>query len=96
MVAAVSLCRYYATIICPKVSTPSYILIIPSKYVQGAGEMSRIYSYAKNYGKKALILITESGYRRIGDLVEISFQEKLLRLYLTIFMANAVKVRVTD
>lgn len=50
------------------------ILISPGKYVQGAGEMSRLYSYAKNYGKKALILITESGYRRIGNLVESSFQ----------------------
>lgn len=50
------------------------ILISPSKYVQGAGEMGKLYDYAKNYGKKALILITASGYKRIGDIVESSFK----------------------
>lgn len=50
------------------------ILISPSKYVQGAGEMGKLYDYAKGYGKKALILITASGYKRIGDIVESSFK----------------------
>lgn len=49
------------------------ILISPSKYVQGAGEMGKLADYAKNYGKKALILITASGYKRIGNIVENSF-----------------------
>ena len=43
------------------------ILISPAKYVQGAGEMAKLYDYAKNYGKKALVVITESGYKRIGE-----------------------------
>ena len=30
------------------------ILISPGKYVQGAGEMKKLYDYAKGYGKKAL------------------------------------------
>ncbi len=49
------------------------ILISPGKYVQGAGEMKKLYDYAKGYGKKALVLITESGYKRIGATVESSF-----------------------
>ena len=49
------------------------ILISPGKYVQGAGEMKKLYDYAKVYGKKALVLITASGYRRIGKIVESSF-----------------------
>lgn len=49
------------------------ILISPSKYLQGAGEMGKLYTYAKDYGKKALILITASGYKRIGNIVESSF-----------------------
>lgn len=49
------------------------ILISPGKYVQGAGEMSRLGSYAEKYGKKALVLITESGYKRIGNVVDESF-----------------------
>ncbi len=50
------------------------ILISPSKYVQGAGEMKSLGAYAGKYGKKALVLITESGYKRIGDIVDGSFQ----------------------
>ena len=48
------------------------ILICPNKYVQGAGEMSKIADYAKAYGKKALVVITASGYKRIGATVESS------------------------
>ncbi len=50
------------------------ILISPGKYVQGAGEMKKLYDYAKAYGKKALVLITASGYKRIGATVESSFK----------------------
>ena len=42
------------------------ILICPNKYVQGAGEMGKIADYAKAYGNKALVVITASGYKRIG------------------------------
>ena len=50
------------------------ILISPSKYVQGAGELKNLGTYAKTYGKKALVLITESGYKRIGKTVNGSFE----------------------
>lgn len=49
------------------------ILISPSKYVQGAGEMGKLGIYAEKYGRKALVLITESGHRRIGDIVDGGF-----------------------
>ena len=48
------------------------ILISPGKYVQGNGEMKKLGSYAEKYGKKALVLITESGFKRIGKTVEES------------------------
>lgn len=51
------------------------ILISPGKYVQGPGEMKKLGTYAEKYGKKALVLITASGYQRIGALVEQSFQD---------------------
>ena len=44
------------------------------KYVQGAGEMKKLGEYAQKYGKKALVLITESGYKRIGDVVNTGFE----------------------
>ncbi len=49
------------------------ILICPNKYVQGAGEMAKLCDYAKAYGKKALIVITASGFKRIGKTLEASF-----------------------
>lgn len=51
------------------------VLISPSKYVQGAGEMKKIGTYAAGYGKKALVLISEGGYKRIGAQVEASCKE---------------------
>lgn len=50
------------------------ILISPSKYVQGAGELKKLGTYAAAYGKHALILISEGGYRRIGAQIKESFQ----------------------
>ena len=52
------------------------ILISPAKYVQGAGEMAKLYDYASGYGKKALIVITEAGNKRIGEIVKTSFEGK--------------------
>ena len=49
------------------------ILNSPGKYVQGAGELSRLGNYAKDFGKKALILISASGYKRSGSMIENSF-----------------------
>ncbi|MDD2981193.1 MAG: glycerol dehydrogenase [Hespellia sp.] len=49
------------------------ILISPDKYVQGAGEMKNLGTYAESYGKKALILISEGGYKRIGEIIAASF-----------------------
>ena len=51
------------------------ILISPSRYVQGAGEMKKLGTYAAGYGKKALILISPGGYKRIGAEIEESFKD---------------------
>ena len=49
------------------------ILISPSKYIQGAGEMKKLGTYAASYGKKALVLISKGGHKRIGAEIEESF-----------------------
>ena len=67
------------------------ILICPNKYVQGAGEMNRLYDYAKNYGKKALVLITASGYKRIGETVESSFKGQDFELVFDYFNGECSK-----
>ncbi len=67
------------------------ILISPSKYVQGAGELGKLYDYAKTYGKKALILITASGYKRVGGVVEESFAGKDVELVFDYFNGECSK-----
>ena len=49
------------------------ILISPSKYIEGAGEMKKLGTYADSYGKKALVLISKGGHKRIGAEIEESF-----------------------
>ena len=51
------------------------ILISPSKYLQGAVEMKNLGTYAAKSGKKALVLISKGGYKRIGKTIEESFAE---------------------
>jgi len=51
----------------------SKILIAPGKYVQGSGELEKLNSYAELLGKHALALITPSGRKRIGSLIESGF-----------------------
>ena len=49
------------------------ILISPSKYVQGNGELKQLATYVSSLGTHALALITASGHRRIGADIEASF-----------------------
>ena len=49
------------------------IMIYPSKYVQGPGEMGKLGSYAEGYGSKALVLISSSGYKRIQSTLDGGF-----------------------
>lgn len=53
----------------------SKIFISPGKYVQGAGELSKLGAYAKTYGANALILISKNGYQRSGAMIEDSFAD---------------------
>ena len=50
------------------------IFISPSRYIQGAGEMKKVGERAKALGSKALVLISQGGYKRIGAEIEESFK----------------------
>ena len=50
------------------------IFISPSKYVQGPGELTRLGEYAKAYGAHALVVISEGGLRRSGDVITASLE----------------------
>lgn len=51
------------------------ILISPSKYIQGIGELKRIKKYVEHLGKNYFILISNSGLKRFGDILKESFGE---------------------
>lgn len=67
------------------------ILISPGKYVQGSGEMKKLGIYAESYGKKALILISNGGYKRIGSMIEDSFKESTCDLQFEFFNGECSK-----
>ena len=51
------------------------VLISPSRYVQGPGELKKLGSYAAQRGKKAMVLISKGGYKRFGADIEKSFED---------------------
>lgn len=70
------------------------ILISPSKYIQGAGEMANLGTYAAAYGKKALILISEGGHKRIGDLIKKSFENSECSIEFDYFNGECSKTEI--
>ena len=50
------------------------IIIAPGKYIQGQGELSNIGTYTRPLGESAFVLISKSGYQRVGGQVEESFK----------------------
>jgi glycerol dehydrogenase len=70
------------------------ILISPGKYVQGSGEISKLGEYTVQLGKKALVLISESGYKRTGSQIEESFHKTEVQLGFEYFNGECSKTEV--
>lgn len=70
------------------------ILISPSKYVQGAGEMKKLGEYAAKYGKKALILISAGGQKRFGEMISASFNGVECDIVFDSFNGECSKVEI--
>ena len=51
----------------------SRILLSPSQYVQGKGELARLAQYILPLGQKPFVLISASGQKRFGESIERSF-----------------------
>lgn len=68
-----------------KDSIMANVIISPSKYVQGAGELSNVAEYAVKLGKKPFILISEGGRKRVGGTIEDSFKDTGCELVFEIF-----------
>lgn len=70
------------------------IIISPNKYIQGNGELKNISSYISPLGKKALILISKSGFKRIGDILKSSFETSDCEVIFEIFNGECSKNEV--
>lgn len=51
------------------------ILASPARYIQGPDVLNELGKHVKELGKHALVLISESGYGRVGEGVEQSLKE---------------------
>lgn len=72
------------------------ILISPGKYVQGAGEMKKLYDYAKGYGKRLLFLSPHRVTRESVQPLKAALQVRILSLFLIISTVNAQRMKSTD
>ena len=72
----------------------SNIMISPGKYVQGAGELHNLGSYVAKLGTNALILISASGRKRVGETVGKSCTEAGLSLVFDLFQGECSKTEI--
>lgn len=68
--------------------------ISPSKYIQGAGEIKNLGIYTKNWGKKALIILSKGGEKRFGDAVKQSMIEAGVEAVFIIFNGECSKKEI--
>ncbi len=70
------------------------IIISPSKYVQGAGELAKLAEYAEKLGKKPFILISENGKKRFGTMIEDSFKDTECEFVFEAFQGECSKKEI--
>lgn len=63
----------------------SKIIIAPSKYVQGKGELARIKEHTKTLGKSFFIIASPNGIKRVRSVIEESFKGENVNLIFETF-----------
>ncbi len=72
----------------------SKIIISPNKYVQGAGELSKLEKYTSVLAKKLLVIITSGGKKRFGDIIENGYKGSDSEVLFEVFNGECSKVEV--
>ena len=70
------------------------IIIAPGCYIQGQGELNNIGKYAQPLGTKAFVLISKSGYDRVGETVKKSFEAAQCSVYFEYFNGECCKTEI--
>ena len=77
-----------------KDSIMANVIISPSKYVQGPGELANVAEYAVKLGKKPFVLISEGGRKRVGGIIEDSFKDTGCELTFETFNGECSKKEI--
>jgi glycerol dehydrogenase len=67
------------------------IIISPGRYIQGNGELGRIYEYISSLGKSFLVIVSQSGFKRVGNKIKESFQDSEHSVEFEIFKGECSK-----
>lgn len=67
------------------------IIISPGRYIQGNGELERIYEYISSLGKTFLVIVSQSGFKRVGNKIKESFQDSEHNIEFEIFKGECSK-----
>lgn len=70
------------------------IIIAPGRYIQGQGELNNIGKYTQPLGTKAFVLISKSGYGRVGEMVEKSFEAAGCSVHFEYFNGECCKTEI--
>ena len=70
------------------------ILKSPGKYVQGAGILAELDEYLQGMGRRLLILISQSGTKRICPTLDACFQGKDYELHYEIFQGECSQTQI--
>ncbi len=72
----------------------SKIIISPSKYVQGKGELTKFGIHAKSLGKKFLIIASPNGIKRTKTILEKSCKNFNIQLIFEPFNGECCKEEI--
>lgn len=71
------------------------IIIAPGKYVQGRGELKNLGAYLAKFGKKAFLIISESGKKRVSSLIDEGFEGKGCSAIYALFGGECTKGEIS-
>jgi glycerol dehydrogenase len=72
----------------------SKIIISPSKYVQGPGELKKLEDYTKTLGGNVLVIASSNGIKRVKDKIDSSFKESNSNVNYEAFNGECSKIEI--
>jgi len=71
----------------------SRLIQSPGKYIQAAGAMAHLQEYTKEFGRKFMVLATDSGLGRVKDKSTEASAELKVKSYMKYSTENVLRAR---